>query len=149
MVLTNKYTQDLVVKLKNFAKSKSFAETVELYSDDGQVSAYTVFTGLTDYVVDELIKINNSITNEEIEIYGFVEEIRENYSNYLENTEEFDYDNAACVCFLENLQNRASAGRIEYSRFIPYLGEKSKEFCRTWDEFTGVKSEGLWDDFAN
>jgi hypothetical protein len=39
---------------------------------------------------------------------------------------------------------RASAGRIPYERFIPYLGEKSKEYCRAWDEFTGVKSPGLW-----
>jgi len=53
------------------------------------------------------------------------------------------FDGAACVCFLENLQNKAGHGRFEYSRFIPYLGEKSKEYCRAWDEFTGVKSPGL------
>lgn len=50
--------------------------------------------------------------------------------------------NAACTCFLENILNRAP-GPIDPDSFVPYLGPKSKEFCRGWDEFTGVKTSGL------
>lgn len=144
MVLTNKYTQILMEKFPNFKNSPTLAETVELYNDGtNMVNPYTIFTALTHYVVNELIKKNSNITQEEIDILNYIEEIRINYSNSKEGSEERDYDSAACTCFLENLLNRASANRIEYSRFIPYLGEKSKEYCRAWDKFTGVKSPGL------
>ena len=144
MVFTNKYTQILMERFPNFAKSISLKETIELsISDDGIVSACTVFTGLTRYVFNDLIKKYQAITQEELDIYAFVEEIRVKFSHYSDTTDEGDFDGAACVCFLENLQNRAGRDGFEYSRFIPYLGEKSKEFCRAWDEFTGVKSPGL------
>lgn len=144
MVFTNKYTQAVMSKFPNFANSLSLRETIELYSDGSSISIYTVFTGLTNYVVDELIKKNETITQEELDVYQFVEEVRQKYSHFPQDTSEYDLDNASCTCFLENLINRASAGRISYDRFIPYLGEKSKEYCRAWDEFTGVKSPGLW-----
>ena len=144
MVFTIKYTEILTEKFKNFAKSKTLQETIELYSDGESVNIHTVFTGLTHYVIDELINQHDKISDEELVIYQFIEEIRVKYSNFPDNTEEGDFDEAACVCFLENLLNWASGGDISYGRFIPYLGEKSKEYCRAWDEFTGVKSPGLW-----
>lgn len=132
-------------KFPKFKNSISLTETIELYSDGTEkVNIYTVFSALTNYVVDELIKKNKNIIQEEIEIYKFIEDIRVKYSQFPNNTDEYDFDNAACTCFLENLLNIASANEIRYERFIPYLGEKSKEYCRAWDEFTGVKSPGLW-----
>lgn len=145
MVFANKYTQALISKFVNFANSQILKEEIELMGNPESITPYTIFSGLTNYVIDELIKKNENITQEEIDIYNFIEEIRIKYSEFPENTDEYDFDNAACTCFLENLLNRASAGRILYNRFIPYLGEKSKEFCRAWDEFTGVKSPGLWE----
>lgn len=47
------------------------------------------------------------------------------------------------TCFLENLLNYVSAKRIPANSFIYYLGPKSIDFCRKWDEFTGVITEGL------
>lgn len=145
MVFTNKYTKNLLKKFQNFANSKSLQEAIELYSEKETVDSCTIFTGLTDYVTDELIKKNKDISTEELSIYKYVEEIREKFSDFPENSDEFDFDNAVCVCFLENLLNRASAKTIEYDRFIPFLGKKSKEYCKAWDKFTGVKTEGLWD----
>lgn len=147
VVFTNKYAQNLLLKFPEFADSKTLKETVELYSDGGvKVNIYTIFTGLTHYVIDELIGCNQLISQSELDIYRYVEEIRCSYSDENGDTDEFHIDNAACTCFLENLVNHASAGSIEYSRFIPYIGDKSKEYCRAWDEFTGVKSPGLWED---
>jgi hypothetical protein len=51
---------------------------------------------------------------------------------------------AAATCFLENLINATSWGRISASSFAHLLGTKSKNYCKAWDEFTGVKTEGLW-----
>ncbi len=47
--------------------------------------------------------------------------------------------NAACTCFLENILNHD----VEPGSFVSYLGTKSRDFCRGWDEFTGVKTCGL------
>jgi len=55
-----------------------------------------------------------------------------------------DVQNAAATCFLENLQN-ITGKRISAKSYVHLLGMKSKEFCRGWDEFTGVKTEGIWD----
>ena len=45
--------------------------------------------------------------------------------------------------FLEGLQNIESSGQVSASEFVPFLGSKSKEYCKAWDEFTGVKTPGL------
>ena len=148
MVFTNKYTEVLMSKFPNFAGSKSLEETIDLYKDGEYVNIHSVFTGLTNYVIDELVPRHETISDEEVAIYQFVEEVCQKYGDYPEDTDEYLLDNAACTCFLENLINIASWGDISYSRFVPYLGEKSREFCRAWDEFTGVKTPGLWDEQA-
>lgn len=45
--------------------------------------------------------------------------------------------------FLENLVNSSSNGRFGSKDFTKFLGPKSIEYCKAWDEFTGVKTEGL------
>lgn len=50
---------------------------------------------------------------------------------------------AVATCFLENLQNIASGGRFDFTLISEYLGPESRAYCRAWDEFTGVKTEGL------
>ncbi len=52
--------------------------------------------------------------------------------------------NAACTCFIENLQNIASqGGEFEYSHFVPLLGINSKEYAKSWDKFTGINTIGI------
>lgn len=51
-------------------------------------------------------------------------------------------ENAACTCFLENILNRTpSIIKPEY--YVSSLGEKSKEFCSAWNEFTGACIAGI------
>ena len=50
---------------------------------------------------------------------------------------------AVATCFLENLQNSESAGRIKAESFVPLLGKESRAYCRAWDAFTGTKTPGL------
>jgi hypothetical protein len=145
MVFTNKYTKVLMERIPDFAISETLKNECEFEADAGQLSIAGVFNCLTSYVQYELMMNNELITKEEINIYNVIEEMITTYSGFPVNSEESDFDTAACTCFLENLINIADAGRVKYERFIPYLGKNSKNFCRAWDEFTGVKSPGLWD----
>ena len=53
--------------------------------------------------------------------------------------------NAVCTSFLENLLHYYSDGSIPSESFIPFLGPESREYCKSWEEFTGVKTPGLWE----
>lgn len=55
-----------------------------------------------------------------------------------------DVQTAAATCFLENIINSTGWEKIPASTFVEFLGEESKKYCKAWDEFTGVKTEGLW-----
>lgn len=50
---------------------------------------------------------------------------------------------AVATCFLENLLNAVSDEVILAESFVQYLGEESKVFCKSWDEFTGINTPGL------
>jgi hypothetical protein len=41
------------------------------------------------------------------------------------------------VGLLEALLGRASTGTFDFSKIINFLGPKSLEFCRAWDDYTG------------
>lgn len=60
-----------------------------------------------------------------------------------------DVQDAAATCFLENILNYDSAGRLKASSFVHLLGTESKAYCKARDEFTGVKTPGLWDESAS
>jgi hypothetical protein len=54
-----------------------------------------------------------------------------------------DVGRAAATCFLENVMNRTPE-LIDPGQFVPLLGPKSKDYCRAWDQFCGVRTAGLW-----
>ncbi|WP_447895911.1 DUF7674 family protein [Vreelandella sp. GE22] len=51
--------------------------------------------------------------------------------------------NAVATCLLENMLNAVSSERVEAHLFVDLLGEKSRNFCKAWDDFTGVHTQGL------
>ena len=51
---------------------------------------------------------------------------------------------AICTGFLERLLAEASAGRLPFGVLAPWLGARSLEYCREWDRFTGLQTQGLW-----
>lgn len=51
---------------------------------------------------------------------------------------------AAATCFLENLTNRSDS--LDPRLYVPLMGPESRNYCRAWDDFTGVKTPGLYDD---
>ncbi len=86
-----------------------------------------------DYIIDSIEK------NDQIDLGNVFYTIEE----FLVNGDQ-DVKDAAATCFLESLVNMSSWGRISPNTFVPLLGPESRACCRGWDEFTGVKTEGLW-----
>jgi hypothetical protein len=54
---------------------------------------------------------------------------------------EHSVKEAVATCFLENLVNTLPPNFTK--GFVDFLGSESKAYCVAWDEFTGVKTEGL------
>ena len=55
-----------------------------------------------------------------------------------------DVQTATATGFLEAMLN-ATPERINASTYVPYLGKESVAYCKAWDEFTGSKTDGLWE----
>ena len=142
MVLANEATKTVIEKFPDLKKSEHWVYycSVMGYKDgEKSLSSSGLMTILTDYVNDILNM--SCITTEKVkeleEIFSLVE--------YFLNEGEFSVKAAAATCFLENLINYTSAGTLAPEKLIPYLvGKKSIEYCKAWDEFTGVKTPGLW-----
>ena len=91
---------------------------------------YGVFCEFSHLVTEQL---EAGTLENRIQLFIFIESVI---------VEGGDPANAACTCFLENILN-ITPDSIDPDSFVLYLGPKSAEFCRAWDEFTGVKTRGL------
>ena len=47
--------------------------------------------------------------------------------------------------YLEYLMNIDSK-EIKFRELVKFLGKHSLEYCKAWDKFTGVRTDGLWDE---
>ncbi len=116
-------------------KFPKFALYWEAYVDEeGTDDGLTVkMIPFADYVIDLIKGEQKSVLQE---VFDFVE--------YLICCGDESVHAAMTTSFLEYLLARDGI-EIKFSTICPYLGKESKEYCRAWDEFCGVKTEGLWD----
>lgn len=56
-----------------------------------------------------------------------------------------EVQDAAATCFLENLQHQVDVGKVPGALSSSLLGSESRDYCKAWDEFTGVKTKELED----
>lgn len=124
----SEYVEKLKVFIPEFSDYWSSEDAAFNFGKDSTV--YGVFSDFSSLVVERLEA--GTLLNGQ-QLFSFIESVV---------AEGGDPSNAACTCFLENILNRIP-GSIDPNGFAPYLGPKSKEFCRGWDEFTGVKTSGL------
>ena len=85
-----------------------------------------------EYTLDQAKSHNDS---ELKKIFDLVE--------FLLNQGDESVKDAMATCFLEYLMSK-DPDEFKFSTFVRYLGEHSINYCRAWDEFTGVRTEGLW-----
>lgn len=95
-------------------------------------SLFIKFMPFENYVVD-IIKINNK--TEIRKIFYFIEIL------LCDGNE--DVQTVITTGFLEYLINIAPE-EIQFDKFVQYIGKKAIEYCRAWDKFNGVRTEGLW-----
>lgn len=141
MVLPNEATKILINEFPNIKKTEDWKSYYLVVNPDEDPSnIHALMTVLTDYAINVLneTKKTGDSKKEEKKLFGLIE-------NFIKEG-DFNVRDAASTCFLENLINRASWGDLSPNQFIPYLGSKSKAYCKAWDEFTGVKTPGLWDE---
>lgn len=84
-----------------------------------------------------------------------IEVIKANDANEIKNILDFaelmlcegnqSVQDGIATVFLEHLLAKDS-DEIKFSTICKYLGKNSIEYCKAWDNFCGVRTEGLWDD---
>ena len=124
----SEYVEKLKVFVPEFPDYWASEEAAFNFGNESTV--HGVFSDFSTLVVERLEA--GPLSNGK-QLFSFIESVV---------AEGGDPANAACTCFLENILNRIP-GPIDPNSFVSYLGPKSKEFCRAWDEFTGVKTNGL------
>jgi hypothetical protein len=128
MSQVSEYVEKLSAFITEFPDYWFSEEAAFNFGKDSTV--YGVFSDFSTLVIERLE--TGALENEE-QLFSFIESVV---------AAGGDPANAACTCFLENILNRIP-GPIDPNSFVQYLGPQSKEFCRGWDEFTGVKTSGL------
>lgn len=132
MVFPDEATKIILTKFPGFETYHDYQEYSEWYKN-GEVSYYMIMTAFSRYVIDVYIK------NQDDEMLKEIFSMIENF--VIHGNDELQ--GASVTCFLENLVNVSSHGDFSPSIFVPYLGKESRKYCKAWDEFTGVKTEGL------
>lgn len=141
MVLPNEATKTVIDRFPDLQKSEHW-EGYYLFMDytdqEENLRCCGIMTTLGRYVEDLLNAPLSIEKKQEIkEIFSLIEFFIKEGNQTVQD--------AAATCFLENLINYTSAGTLKPETFLCYLGPESKAYCKAWDEFTGVKTEGLWD----
>ncbi len=104
---------------------------ISLWGDEGILALFAPFAS---YAV-EVIKTNNP--SQLKNIFDYIE--------FLLSEGDESVKNGVATVFLEDLMNKDPA-EFKFKTICHYLGEKSLGYCRAWDKFCGVRTEGLWDD---
>ena len=103
------------------------------YWEDSTPGLCSDVSEFSHYVID-LIKENEKPKNL-ANVFYLIESLLVDGDNEVKN--------AAATCFLENLLNVSSEEKIEAKQFVPFLGKESRVYCKSWDTFTGVHTDGL------
>lgn len=133
MVFSGEATKIILNKFPDFQSYADYQECLERYQGE-EVSFCGVMSAFTSYVIDFYLLSGNCKAL--YEVFDMIE-------SFVNNGDQSVQDGAA-TCFLENLINISSHGDFSPVTFVPYLGKESKEYCKAWDKFTGVQTEGLW-----
>lgn len=103
----------------------------EEYGNDDKPSEHDVFLEFNQFIFPLL---NSLSIPTKSKLFVYIE-------NALNSPDE-NLNNAVATCFLESLIQKYPQYKPENA--LKFLGPKSKSYCKAWDEFNNVKTEGLW-----
>lgn len=128
--LKSNFTEAKLTELENKISNDKICGITPFWGDTSFAGGMREFS---DYVVDLLIQNDQNSTLIR-EIFTYIE--------FLIINGDEDVKDVVTTCFLENILN-LTPRKIDPKRYVTYLGSESREYCRAWDKFTGVKTEGL------
>ena len=147
MIFENEKLEEIVDYLGNFKYSPMFREMLLDHGMEEYITPCGLFTVLTDYFINVLIKENAFITQEEKDIYDFLEKVLIEYKKYPNDSDENNIFTGITTCFFENLSNRLmNKEEFKPERIFPYLGKFSIHCFKLLDEYMGGPTPGLWTD---
>lgn len=115
--------------------ARATAEAFQRREDEWRPGELPVIVAMA-YIGHELVgHIENVSVDELRAIFKFAEE------TMLRGTEPAA--TAIATGFLEAILAEASEERVDFRRFAPFLGSECKRYCREWDRFTGIVTDGL------
>ena len=100
---------------------------------DGAPGPYILMSSICHCIADNISKLNKQ---ELKTVFDIIEDLLESDND---STKDL-----VCTSFLENLQNLASTGKFDFRTVAGNLGRESIAFCKAWDNFTGVKTDGIY-----
>ena len=124
--------------LKNFPDFQDAFDAHVKDWDDYDASKRSFFLDLDSFRSFISKKLEKDESYDYKKVFDFIEKL-------VVNGDE-SVSTAATTGFLEDLVNLSSNGRFPSRSFTKYLGPESKAYCIAWDEFTGVKTDGLYDE---
>jgi hypothetical protein len=86
-----------------------------------------------DYIVEKVQ--HNASKGEVKDMFDFVEDLLVNGDAFLKD--------ATATTLLESIMN-AVPKKISGDILKNYLGDKSREYCQSWDKFNGTHTDGVW-----
>ena len=102
-----------------------------MWAEEGSPGICSDVSCFGDFVEDRILQADE---HEIARVFGLIE--------HLLAFGDENVQTAVATCCLENILN-VTPSKIPADRFVQFLGPKSREFCRAWDEFAGVRTPGL------
>jgi len=103
----------------------------EEYGDGDKPSVHDIFLEFNNFIISLLDSLSLQTKSK---LFVYIE-------NALTSADE-TLNNAVATCFLESLVQKSLQYKPENA--FPFLGPESKAYCKAWEEFNGMKTEGLW-----
>lgn len=117
---------------EKFPKFQAYWDSyIKAFGEDQGISIQMI--PIINYVSDAILLNDNSDLKEILEFVEFL----------LVRGDE-SLKNAIATTFLEALLAK-DFNEKQFRILSKLLGKESVEYCKAWDEFTGVKTPGLWD----
>ncbi len=132
MINENQSFREITKTFPGFLSSTDWEQHCKFWGNDAPGYGNIIST-FSDYAISNIKSENIS---EVKKIFNFVEDMLINGDQTVQNL--------FATIFLENILDNTPRETPPES-YLPLLVKKSLEYCRAWDEFTGVRTKGLWE----
>jgi hypothetical protein len=126
----------LVIKLESITSGFSevwsdWLKEDEEFGDGEEPNEHTVFLEYNEFIIPQIDTLSSE---NKIILFSYIEDSL--------NSNDGNLSEAIATCFLESLLQKSA--RFRPDNYFPFLGSESIKHSKAWDEFNGIKTNGLW-----